>query len=481
MDIVTLFEQLASEIFEAEENFFTNPKDFYSLEKAVKSSTDSFAAAFIGSILTGVNEAIYKSGFRNGQYTAQHTRKRTLISAVGDIVFECTNYRKVSDKSYHYLLEEIIGIEKNEHFTEAAEVAILTEALKTSYQEATLAVPSKQRITKTTVMNKVHQIAEEIPVEAPSQKKECRYLFIEADEDHVAEQHGRYPRLETNGSFISKLVYIYEYKMEVPRCKGRKQLVNKFYFGGLYQGRSGVERLWKKVSAYIESAYDTDELRKVYISGDGAGWIKTGANIIDKAIYCADKFHLVKYINSASNKLLDSADEVKSELYHMLYKRDRKGFKGLIDLMKYSTDGNKAVIDLESYVLGNWMAVMRTVHSNIVKGCSAEGHVSHVLSDRLSSRPKAWSQTGADRMSKLRCYERNYGTEKIIDLVRYSREQRKLKRTGTDEIDVKSLPLRSIKAEHYSQARSYIDRLHATIPGLTARKAASIRNQLNLL
>lgn len=38
----------------------------------------------------------------------------------------------------------------------------------------------------------------------------------------------------------------------------------------------------------------------------------------------------------------------------------------------------------------------------------AEGHVSHVLSDRLSSCPMGWSQTGADRMSKLRCYERNH-------------------------------------------------------------------------
>ena len=40
---------------------------------------------------------------------------------------------------------------------------------------------------------------------------------------------------------------------------------------------------------------------------------------------------------------------------------------------------------------------------------SAESHVSHVLSNRMSSRPMRWSQTGADRMSKLRCYERNRG------------------------------------------------------------------------
>lgn len=78
---------------------------------------------------------------------------------------------------------------------------------------------------------------------------------------------------------------------------------------------------------------------------------------------------------------------------------------------------------LKTYVLNNWSAVMLCLHEEIVDGCSAEGHISNVLSDRLSSRPKGWSKTGADRMSKLRCYERNYGREKIIELVKYSREK----------------------------------------------------------
>ena len=41
-------------------------------------------------------------------------------------------------------------------------------------------------------MNKGHQMAEEIPYEPPKEKKKYKYLFIESDEDHVAEQHGRW-------------------------------------------------------------------------------------------------------------------------------------------------------------------------------------------------------------------------------------------------------------------------------------------------
>ena len=89
-------------------------------------------------------------------------------------------------------------------------------------------------------MNKVHQIAEEIPYETTEKLKEAPYLFIEADEDHVAEQHG--DNTEDNKSFISKLVYVYESKKDVEGCKDKKELVNRFYFSGLYPGKEGNEK-----------------------------------------------------------------------------------------------------------------------------------------------------------------------------------------------------------------------------------------------
>ena len=164
-----------------------------------------------------------------------------------------------------------------------------------------------------------------------------------------------------------------------------------------------------------------------------------------------------------------------------MYKRSKKGFVEYTNAMLGVADNIEPVMKLQTYVAGNWQAVMMTLHNKLVDGCSAEGHVSHVLSDRLSSRPMSWSQTGADRMSKLRCYEKNYGREKIIDLVKYSREQRSLKRTGTDDVIMEKVSLRQIKAEHYSQAKSYVERIQAKIPGITARKSANIRANLRLI
>lgn len=480
MDIVALLEVLVKEILEAEEKFLKDPKDFYGLETAVKTSAESFSAGFLGTVLSSMNERLCKDAWRKKKYNICRHDQRTLITSVGDVVFESTYFkRRDEDGGYHYLLEEMLGLDAHERFSEAAETAILTEALKTSYEEATKVIPSRSEITKTTVMNKIHGIAEVIPLKEPCEKKKCKYLFIEADEDHVAEQHGRWSK--ENSGFISRLAYIYEYKQENPKVKGRKELVNTYYFSGLYEGSNGVREFWEEVQRYIETNYDPDELQRVFVSGDGASWIKSATTYLDGSVYCIDKYHMTKYINAAANQMLDEAEVAKENLYRFIYKKQRSKFKSYTEEMMASANNPEPILELQRYALGNWSAVMRSYHNELISGCSAEGHVSHVLSDRLSSRPMGWSQRGADRMSKLRCYERNHGREKIIELVRYSREKRLLKRTGTDDVSVCKISMREIMEDHYDQSRSYIERIQASIPGLTSRKTASIRMQLKLL
>lgn len=488
MDIVALLELLVNGLIEAEQNFYANPKDLRSFEKSTKATTDAVACQFISAALSSMDELIYNSAVRKELYNAQRTRTRTQISSVGDLSFNCTVYRKkgANTGGYVALLPEIIGLEKHERFTEEAEVMMFTEALKTSYAEAARVLPSKQQITKTTVMNKIHGLAEEMPLTDPEEIKSTDYLFIEADEDHVAEQHGDQTTSDQNASFISKLVYVYDYKQDAKGYADRKELVNKFYFSGLYAGPDGNEKLWRKVQTYIERNYDQDALKRIFLSGDAAPWIKSGADYINKALFCTDKYHLMQYVNHAAAQMegKEVKEAVKNELWHLLHSKRKKAkarfdtyTKSLLPIAK----NPDRIEELRTFVLGNWAAVRRTLKNKHVNGCSAESHISHVLSDRLSSRPMGWSQTGADRMSKLRCYERNFGREKIIDLVRYSRDLQKGRRTGTDDEFVKRINLCEITVEHYDQAKSYIERIQATIPGLTARKTASIREHIRLL
>lgn len=112
MNIISLLETLVNTLFEAEGKFLENPKDFYSLEKAAKASTEAFAAGFLGEVLSSVNKHICDSSWRNNRYNIQRTDTRTIISSVGDITFDCTYFKNRGDGKYRYLLEDMIGLTK---------------------------------------------------------------------------------------------------------------------------------------------------------------------------------------------------------------------------------------------------------------------------------------------------------------------------------------------------------------------------------
>lgn len=123
MNIVSLLDGLVKGILAAEETFFENPRDFHALETNVKASTESFATGFLSVVLSGLDKAIRDSGWRDGKYTVHRMAKRTIISSVGDITFDCTYYRGVGERSgFTSLVEGIIGLTRNEKFTEAARI-----------------------------------------------------------------------------------------------------------------------------------------------------------------------------------------------------------------------------------------------------------------------------------------------------------------------------------------------------------------------
>ena len=478
MDIIALLNGLVEGIFAAEEEFLKEPGKFSEFETKVHRLFDKGALGFIEGTLTEMDQLICESAYRKLHYDIQRHDKRTLITTVGDAVFEQTLFRSREDGTYRYLLNEMLGLDPHERFSEAAEAEMIGEAVRTSYREAAKALPSGSKISKTTVMNKIHGITEILPEEKAEEKKQCRILYIDADEDHIAEQHGKGSR-EANGSFISRLAYVYEGKKEA--CAGRKELTGTHYIGGLYGGSEGVRRIWEDTWEYIRKNYDTAVLEKIYVSGDGAAWIKACEEYLPLSEFVLDKFHLMKYINRAAGQMLDEKDECRNELYRLIIGNHKKEFERYTELMAASAGNDGPVLELKTYVLNNWKAVQTAYHDRETAGCSAEGHVGHVFSDRMSSRPMGWSQRGADSMSRLRCFVRNSGEEKIIELVSYIRKQKCEAKTGTYGSEACKERFIRTNNDCYDQSRSYIDRLQATIPGLTAKKSFSISRQLRLI
>lgn len=75
------------------------------------------------------------------------------------------------------------------------------------------------------------------------------------------------------------------------------------------------------------------------------------------------------------------------------------------------------------YIKNNWQGIRRRVKSEKgINVSSTESHISHVLSSRLSSRPKGWCREGLDKMAQLRVYWKN--GRSMLELVKYQKEEK---------------------------------------------------------
>ena len=474
MDIVSLLEAFANGLFKISEDFFEHPDRFSDIEKAVADLSTKTSADFMVLLLNALDDSIRSDVIRKGRFIIQRERSRSLISTQGDVTFKHTLFKERDTGKTRCLLDEMIGLPDHERFSALAEAKALYEAQVHSYKHAadSLSIGGKT-VSKVAVMNKVHGITQELPEPEPEEKKKLKYLYIEADEDHIHGQRNGEPAT----GMIGKLVYLHEGKEDV--CAGKRILISPHYLGGIYSGGDRNRQLWEEVQDYIESHYDTKYLKTVYISGDGASWIKAGTEYIYKSVLVQDRFHLMKYINKAANLMLDEKDIAKGKFYKNIYKDKPKKVRKLLAKIRKSTDKDSVVDDVENYILGNWDAIQRAFHDKHVQGCSAEGHVSNVYSERMSSRPMGWSETGSDRMCRLRCFVKNHGESKIIDFVEYRRSRLLAEQlaTGKDGIDI-PVPRAHISSEK-RRTMAYIERLQATIPGLTVRKKLAIRERIS--
>ena len=147
--------------------------------------------------------------------------------------------------------------------------------------------------------------------------------------------------------------------------------------------------------------------------------------MLPKTKFVLDKFHMHKYIITATSHLGDSAEDARSEIYRAVHKTGKRACGEVFDRIMNVTESEtkrKAVETSKGYIISNWNGIQISVKGkdkNIQ--CSAEGHVSHVFSDRMSSRPLGWSRIGCDRMSRLRVYQKNKGN--MLELVRYQKQE----------------------------------------------------------
>lgn len=178
-----------------------------------------------------------------------------------------------------------------------------------------------------------------------------------------------------------------------------------------------------------------------------------------------DEFHLQKYLLKATAHMLDSVDDAREELCKAIKSGTKEEFNEVMGRIAGCAPSESALKRIEEsriYLLNNWMgAKIRLSQCGATRGCSAEGHVSHVLSSRMSSRPMGWSRCGADKMAHLRAFYLNGG--EMLDLVRAQKEEELPKAAGAENevLSCKEM-LKSEKNQHYELGK-YMESMNHSV------------------
>ena len=374
------------------------------LSSVVKSGTLEIVSAAIGEIDNAVLAA-KKERKLDGLTVKERNVPRVFTTALGELRFKRT-YFSFKDGRNIYLVDHLIGIEPNERLSKELCAELVQYAASMSMQKS--ANVAGGLVSRQTVNNKL--LSMKAPVTAMERAKHTpSELHVFADEDHV--------NLRPRKSAFVPLVTVTE-GMDTSDPK-RHKTINPVHFQGFGMDNGAFI---ENVTAAIYERYDMDKVKNVYIHADGGNWITNLGTLMPNAVFVMDGFHLEKYFKKLF--MLKGASSYAGVIKKAVRENDFDSFVRFCASIgeKQDEKGEKALSELVNYFQNNWDSIVERLTGDHPGSCT-EPLVSHLLSERLSRNPLAWTREGLGKMAMLRIFTEN-GGKVTPDHIRVSRSRK---------------------------------------------------------
>ena len=304
---------------------------------------------------------------------------RKVVTSMGELTFSRSYYWNNKMGQFEYPIDHLMGIDGYERIDPGLSKKLVSCARTHSYRKS-----SKSEcdgvLSAQTVMNKIRKSE---PEKQLVEKRKVAVLHIDADEDHVALQHGKRKK-----STEVPLVSVYEGIEKI----GQRGVCKNIFHISEYGKKP--DELWEEVLTRIEERYDLESTR-IYLHGDGASWIKTGLEWLPNATFVLDSYHKNKYVMVLT---AGCSNDDKKMLQHALAQamedEDLDYFQRTVQYaLEHYPERAEDIQAASEYLLSHIKGIsIRKQEPEAKNGGATEPHISHVLSSRLSSRPKGWSK-----------------------------------------------------------------------------------------
>lgn len=406
MDIIRVIIPFLLSITDMVLDSLSGKMDFVEFQRKLEAKLQEVGREVSQSVLAELDDEIRRDKRKRAGWEVCRRDPKAMMTAFGMIHFVRTYYRHTKTKEHRYLLDDAVGYTSHMRIDTHVKAKVAQEVADGSYRTSGAQVGGScggEVISGQTVSRTVREFGSCQP--EAKEKKVIPTLYIEADEDHVAAQKGK--------GFEARLVYIHEGWS----AGKRRKLINPEYLSSVGEE---VSDFWNRVWESVDARYKIDQIKEIIVMGDGAAWIKGAFTVFPKAEFMLDRFHLMKYVTRAAG----GNQEKKKELLGALrFGNFPKVARIMAQLSEEATTERRKERIKESlqYIQNQWGGIEKSYAAKDIT-CSAEGHISHVLSERLSSRPMGWSREGAKHMANIRVCRSN-GLSIAGEYIRQTREK----------------------------------------------------------
>jgi hypothetical protein len=350
----------------------------------------------------------YLCRVRNKGLKVEHIRERWVSTPLGDVRIKRRQYVDVQGKS-RYLLDELLGLASRSPLVPELKEASLFLATLLPFRKCAK-VLEKSRPQAASSHTAIHRLvrkaaepylkAEEVEVrhlyetgEVPvGEGRKIQRLFVEADGTMIALQREKERKAEI------KVGIAYEGWEEVSR--DRYRVIEKAVYSDITSG----EDFWERFSLKLARKYDLAGIEEIIGGGDGAGWVKSGVNLLGGR-YQLDRFHLLRALRRALSYQKDLISPVyqacevgnRAVVNALLIQarnrargQEREGIEQLMRYLRENADGLRDY-RIEPGKEGKGLRRTGAIESNVDK----------VAANRMKKRGMSWTKAGARSMACL--------------------------------------------------------------------------------
>jgi hypothetical protein len=346
-------------------------------------------------------------------------KTKNLTTWVGDIPYRRTLYKEKSSGDPKYLLDETLGLDKNQRMSlRMVEIMGLLASVepyrKTQEQLAKLlgiswsheairqnVIREGKRIEEQEL--KEHKKIKELDYEPPKDKPDT--VYTEADATYLRKQNKKKKKGRKKRHLEVKLGVGYTGK-ESRYGKGErksKKLSQRALYADIKADRN---EFLDRFSCISEKEFGLSGVKKSYFGGDGDTWIREGKKeYFTHATYLLCPFHLFENLKRALPGKKKSQQRLKNLFEEIKIDQALNRLKRMIKMLR-SRKLKKKIAELYVYVKNNRQGTEESMRVRMDKNTESAGavepNIDKLIAHRFKGRGMSWSEQGAQSLLKIR-------------------------------------------------------------------------------